>query len=484
MPSTLVIFNINTKIEKVLNFLPDPNANYIFLTPHGLYDNEIGQISRQLNNVEFYSFGSFNDNDSLLEIDKQSFLENEHLLNRHYIYLNNYKIKMNELKNEFIHNALRSKFNFDCLVVFCSDDDLLNLGISYTYWKKQNADLIITREASLKAKHLRSGWLAKLSYYIQAQINTRKQVELYSFKHDGTNWITPSLYRLKLKKDIKVLKLKTSYNKLRKEDKQLNFVIGLHECGKLLNLAPCFVPDRTLIVGDAFRPTNYPPYLFAYPIIGRGEYVPKDGIDAQFFSNSGCEVLNERPIFLESDDLKIAEHGKELELKTIILSLNHAGDWTALISRSDTDLLISSFASTARKFPDLEFIIRTHPTMTGPRAEGEGSLDRIKKFIAESKLPNLKVSELSLEEDWERGDLFISEYSLSVIDAIKKGKLGVFYNITGRQSFMIDWEQMGIKTITSNLELEELLIDQAKKEALLLSCQNAMKEYIKTKHLN
>jgi hypothetical protein len=49
-----------------------------------------------------------------------------------------------------------------------------------------------------------------------------------------------------------------------------------------------------------------------------------------------------------------------------------------------------------------------------------------------------------MEEDWQRGDVFISEYSLSVIDAMNRGKIGIFYNLTNRRSFVDDLMDRGI----------------------------------------
>ena len=86
--------------------------------------------------------------------------------------------------------------------------------------------------------------------------------------------------------------------------------------------------------------------------------------------------------------------------------------------------------------------------MDGIKAEGVTSKTRINNFIQKLNYQNLSVSNATMEEDWARGDIFISEYSLSVIDAINKGKIGIFYNLTKRVSFVDDLLEKGINYYT------------------------------------
>jgi hypothetical protein len=158
--------------------------------------------------------------------------------------------------------------------------------------------------------------------------------------------------------------------------------------------------------------------------------------------------------------------------------LNHAGDWTALINRSDTDILIEAFVNLAKQNRNLNFIIRCHPTMIHPLHEGINSINRIKEFIEWVNLKNLSVSTASLSEDISRGDLFISEYSQVLIDILQNGKLGIIANLTNRRSFMIDYESIGFLNVNSSANLNSLLQNILNHEVKYVSIQNkAVEEY-------
>jgi hypothetical protein len=136
-------------------------------------------------------------------------------------------------------------------------------------------------------------------------------------------------------------------------------------------------------------------------------------------------------------------------LKEIVLVLNHAGDWSALINRSDTDLLVKTFSEIAADFHNLQFKIRPHPTMATPEHEGIRSVHRIKDYITWKGIKNLSVSDSSLQNDLRNGDIFVSEYSQVLIDVFRYGKLGIIANLTGRRSFMRDYERLGFLSANS-----------------------------------
>jgi hypothetical protein len=167
-------------------------------------------------------------------------------------------------------------------------------------------------------------------------------------------------------------------------------------------------------------------------------------------------------------------------IKRVLLALNHAGDWTALINRSDTDVLVQAFCNVARHFPALVFIVRPHPTMAHPAHEGVGSLKRIQDHVKALALSNLFVSSVSLEEDLETTDVVMSEYSQVLIDAFRAGKLGLIVNLTGRRSFMTDFEACGFAAVDSERALVEWIHESvsdsggaAERQACAVECYNA-----------
>ena len=162
-----------------------------------------------------------------------------------------------------------------------------------------------------------------------------------------------------------------------------------------------------------------------------------------------------------------------------MLVLNHAGDWTALVNRSDTDILVEAFANLARARPDKEFIIRAHPTMAQAAHEGVNSIERLADFVTKATA-NLSLSRAALSDDLTRGDLYLSEYSQVLLDVWAAGKLGAAVNLTGRRSFMADYEQLGFAEFTSDHDLRALMerIDETRPE--LVSQQNRAVERFNT----
>jgi CDP-glycerol glycerophosphotransferase (TagB/SpsB family) len=196
--------------------------------------------------------------------------------------------------------------------------------------------------------------------------------------------------------------------------------------------------------------------------------------DNQWFSRNGKRTLKLPSVIRKESMSEVVSTG---EVHVIVALLNHAGDWSALINRSDTDRLVAAVVKLAREFPHKRFIIRLHPTMIHKHHEGVHSIQRIRSYVQWVRLANLSVSEVELQEDFERGDVFISEYSQTVIDAATMGKRIVIANFTGRRSFMSCYEEIGFPQVSDQGELrawfEEVFKstvqgDQQQNQAVLL----------------
>lgn len=206
---------------------------------------------------------------------------------------------------------------------------------------------------------------------------------------------------------------------------------------------------------DGYQPSNYPrAYLDGYT---EGSFVVRDMFDAAWFEKHGRSVVRPyaflRPVEMEPP--RELEHG----VRSIYLMLNHAGDWSALINRSDTDIVVERFFRIARDNPRVKAVVRCHPTMAREEHEGEGSLERIRRFVDGAGLPNLRLSAASLAEEMADADLIVSEYSNVILDGFKAGTLGVIANCTRRRNFMQDYTDLGFVTAPSAAELVGLVND-------------------------
>lgn len=219
---------------------------------------------------------------------------------------------------------------------------------------------------------------------------------------------------------------------------------------------------------DGYHPSNYPrSYIDQYTT---GTFVVRDMFDASWFEKFGKPW--KRPYgFTKS--MKMAESAPPPnEIQTIYLILNHAGDWSALINRSDTDVLVEVFCLLASRIPRIEFIIRLHPTMDRPEHEGSRASLRLRNYVRYCNLSNLSISNKTLEQDLSIGQLFLSEYSNVILDIFRRGKLGLIVNITGRRSFMQDYEKLGFPAASDQVALSRILLDIVDNPSAAQSRQN------------
>ncbi len=212
-------------------------------------------------------------------------------------------------------------------------------------------------------------------------------------------------------------------------------------------------PLRVLV--DGYHPPNYPrTYLDSYD--SSVQFECRDPFSRQWFETHGraCQFGSHILEPAHMSEPTVRWRGRR---PVIVVALNHAGDWSALINRSDTDRLVLATLDVARALPAVDVILRPHPTMVHPQHEGICSRERIERSVERAGLKNLVVSSASLNEDFARGDIFISEYSQVLIDAISMGRLGVAANLTGRRSFLQAYEDLGLPSARCVHDLLALL---------------------------
>jgi hypothetical protein len=240
----------------------------------------------------------------------------------------------------------------------------------------------------------------------------------------------------------------------------------IHEYRPALSILAGTLGRELLIFVDGYHPSNYPrSYLDMFL---SGTFVSSSVISSRWFERHGRRV---RPPFVFQQSERFAPC-TTTTVEALVLVMNHAGDWTALINRSDSDRLIGAYAELAKQFPRLQLILRLHPTMAHPAHEGVHSVERISRHIESLRLPNLALSRASLDEDLARGHLFLSEYSQVLIDVWRSGKLGLAVNLTRRRSFMADYEQLGFAGVSGFDQLREIVAALPDRIAHVVARQN------------
>lgn len=352
------------------------------------------------------------------------------------------------------------------------------LGIEPRPWLARGAEPmpagIIPRPPALRRLAAR---VARLKARVTARFRTKLEVNVV--QHDGARTaILGSIKRLRIRKDVRVEKLSfaAGWRNFRGKDflpavrrgiekgGPVDFAVSIHGFSSALEQA--FRPLN--IVVDGFHPPNYTrSYLDIY---GDSAFITRNSFDRQWFVRFGLPVRPALP-FLEKELFAEASPAKRGPLRVVLL-LNHAGDWSALISRSDTDRLVAAFTELSAEFPDASFIVRPHPGMATPEHEGVGSRLRLNEFVRRTGRPNLAMSTGSLEEDLAHGDLFISEYSQTIIDAMRGGKLSLVANLTGRRSYMQCFEDLGFASVQDYAGMKRVVAEISEDPSPFAARQN------------
>lgn len=208
------------------------------------------------------------------------------------------------------------------------------------------------------------------------------------------------------------------------------------------------------VFADGLLPSNYPrSYIDAYHDT---VFVANDPAAERWFTLCGKPSVRP-PGFIDTP--RMSPPRRPNVVRSVLLSLNHTGDWCAHINRSDTDLLVMTFVRLAEEFSGLRFTVRPHPAMDHPDHEGPGARERLARFVREAGLANLVLSQTDAATDFAQADLVMSEYSATLLDAWRAGKPGLAVNLTRRRSFMADYEQLGFSTVETFSVLHEFFAD-------------------------
>ncbi len=421
------------------------------LTTHKLFATEERDVRRLCERVEIATFSDLLDDASLVACDEQATRE---LAGREDIraYDAEYRAIMLRLKNRLAHDKLSVRY--ELATIYYAD----GLGVNGAYWSSRGAVPLVAgvqTSAVDLARQILTSARGEREMLPDITVVDGRYVFLGSIKRLRLRGeYTPSARSFGIPRAVlRTPKLAAAVLRARLRDIAPDWqpCTTIHEYRPVHSALAAALDRELLIFVDGYHPSNYPrAYLDMY---ASGTFVAPALPSARWFEQFGRRVLP--PLaFQQSEQFGRCE---PRTVKTVLLVMNHAGDWTALINRSDTDALIAAFADFARARGDINFVLRLHPTMATPAHEGVHSIERVRRFIEDLRLPNLVVSNASLEEDLARAELYLSEYSQVLIDAWRGGRLGVAVNLTGRRSFMADYERFGFPAASSVAELHSLI---------------------------
>jgi hypothetical protein len=450
----LFVINQDARFNRIQTIAQaDGLSNILILSTHHLFKNERLKVSNFAPRVSIRTFADFLDDAEMQSCDDRATDALAPLLTDKNIkkkYANLFIGKTLKNKNELIFRKIHDVYSVNKIYFqhglgvhpgFWHSVGAIPLDSTFgRHFKNKMHTLFRKIRKVLKKKEIHLVTHGNCCYFFVSGIKRLKFTEEAAIDEVSIHPIRWILFSLAGNKGKNLLKshIKNSHPSHCRPLLATTIHEYIHQLGDLGLPLHVFV--------DGYHPPNYPrSYIDMYE---NCDFVSSDMFSEYWFHHHGKKIIKPLP-FQVSRKMHFVLINKNYKIKTILLVLNHAGDWSALINRSDTDLLIESFSDIAQQFQEISFIVRPHPTMILPEHEGTGSLDRIRRYIAWRGLENLSVSEASLGENVSRGDVFISEYSQVLIDVFQTGKLGIIANLTGRRSFMEEYEKLGFMAADS-----------------------------------
>lgn len=452
----LIVYNVDSELGEIKDFLKVKQVNSaLFVSTSTAYPFEKLALSSEGKDYTFYSFA-----DLMTESDMEKFDERaDEVCNLPSMTQENpvllWQSTSLRYKNIFVKELLDRDYKFEHLLVFPG------LGILEDIWVSNSRFTI--EQLAPKRSTLR-GLKNLLNFF-------RPDFFKISFSTHSLVFIG-STKRLKLKEghEIKKMSLIEKVFSVLKREKIFTtihqFSISTRLFAKLFRLE---IP----IVVDGHHPSNY---SYSYIHLYKNTFnpiVPDSFINELYFRNNGCRTINHNN-FLQPFLLKDFSEAKPINC---LVAMNHAGDWSSLINRSDTDEFILRLLEIAKKVPHVNFNLRLHPTMNTFLHEGVQSKKRIELLVDGSNLPNLKVSKGTLDQDMSSADFILSEYSQVLIDGWGKGILGVGFNPTKRRSYMYDYENIGFTTFTKEEDLIALFSSDEKWQGFITKQRAAVSKF-------
>lgn len=464
--NSLLVLNQNVPLGHIRKLLVRTKKNVI-LSTHLFFDFEREEIATEDCDIEFYTYADFLTDQEMQEIDDRA-TELLFDIRGSSKYALKHMSLSKKLKNQIVFDKVLSKYDVER--IHCVN----GLGIDYSIWQKANAKRI----AKFWLPELVLSFLGKTKRLIQRIFLS--STEFYLLRNKGKVYVFLStIKRLKFCDEISIEKLslgnmylflrriftlsfadarvpflKSVLKKIKDEGLKPILSTSIHQYCHDVELINSFSNLELNIFVDGFHPSNYPrTYLDSF---AKGKFIVQNYLNAAWFKLNGFDV-DLLPGIIKSDSFNSEIRFAESTVKRVVLLLNHAGDWTALINRSDTDRLIVAFCALAKDYIDIEFVVRPHPTMTHVDHEGLYSRERIETYVSKQQRSNLKVSNSSLEEDLSSGDVFVSEYSQVLIDTFALGKIGIILNLSSRRNFMEDYAKLGFLHCDSDENFKSLM---------------------------
>lgn len=473
----IYLFTSNLKLKSFEKFsgLGKNADKNIFLTTHYLFDNEREYLEKLFPNCIFRNFADYLTDSEMAECDEKAY-EIEKSDYQKYLAI------MKEIKNAKVLANLKKEFpEFKGYIL--SDD----LGIDKNVWKQAGFKQlrgeyyyleIVSFSRKIKRLFGKIKLFRDIYFKLKGGVDSQKAQEVYVSEYNGKKIIFVGKmhrigYRLNLDFKKSEEELEKFNNGVFYPKEECQYITTWHEHYR------CNVPDDKRYdvrwIQDGYLPPNYSEYGYNF-IPSNVQYYAWDVLGEQLFHNKKLPVS----LIPYRKKLYMPNPKFPNEVKNVLIVASGSGDWTALKNRSDDDMLVDGFVKIAKKYPNINFVYRCHPTWVHPNNLGVNAINRVAEFFASQNLPNLVLSasmpstnlenfqlsfsRSSLDEDLKNADLVFGEHSISMIDAAFKELPFASVNLTKRRNFYCGITDMGFMYCNSLEDVSNVIGSIAKPE--------------------
>jgi len=471
--TNVYVFSQNLKLLSFAELKHSVSAEdkNVFITTHMLFENEQAYLRSVFCNCSFRKFADYLTDEEMAYCDTRAYTGDR-------MEYANYERNLKCLKNQVVLKKVLNDFPNCNGYLLCAD-----LGIDAHVWLKAGFQQLsgeyyyVEQPMSVlrKARQIaaKSMWLKRLYKKLKPYRNACQPAEVYVATFEGKKYIfLGKMHRIDYRLDLQFQQSQEEYEKLEKgifyPAEECVYLTTWHEKSK------CQIPDSPKYdvrwMQDGYLPPNYSHYDYSFKP-KNVSYFCWDILGTKLFKNKGLpfsmipfrkKLYLPQPIFPQ-------------QVKKVLVVASGSGDWTAMKNRSDDDLMVDAFVQIARRFPDIQFIYRCHPTWIHPQNVGVNSINRVYEYFESVNLPNLRVfsnipvsngqgstfqfsfPRSSLEEEFLDTDLVFGEHSISMIDAAFKRIPFASVNLTNRRNFFIGINELGFPTCDSLDKIAELI---------------------------
>lgn len=469
----IFVFSQNLKLEYFksnVNLSKNTDTS-VFLTTQLLFENEKDYLKEIFGECVFSTFADYLTDEEMAVCDGEAYTSKE-------IPYQDYLDNIKRLKNRIVISKIVRQYPTYSRYII-SDD----LGIDGDEWvkngfKRLRGEYYYNESKNIlnKARDIGAGIpILKRIYHIFRKPNSSNlflQEEVRAGFYKGRKYVfIGKMGRISYRLDIPFEESKTDCDNLNAsifETKETcTYMTTWHEHGK------CLIPDEDKYdvrwAQDGYLPPNYTQYDYHFKP-KNVVYYCWDVLGTQLFKNRDLPyemIPFRKKLYLPKP--KFPE-----KIKRVLIVASGSGDWTALKNRSDDDSLVVAFVEMARRFPEIHFTYRCHPTWVHPLNVGVNAINRVGEYFKSVSLPNLTLSgntpmtnkengycltfsRNSLEEDLKNTDMVFGEHSISMIDAGLEGIPFCSVNMTKRRNFFVGINDLGFPLCIGLDDIENVI---------------------------